>query len=39
LDAYRRILAEAPMLLAPDGLLVLEFGWDQAAAEFEALAA
>lgn len=30
LDAYRRILAEAPALLAPAGLLVLEFGWDQA---------
>lgn len=32
LDAYRRILAEAPALLAPDGLMALEFGWDQAAA-------
>ncbi len=32
LDAYRRILAEAPALLAPGGLMALEFGWDQAAA-------
>lgn len=32
LDAYRRILAEAPALLAPDELMALEFGWDQAAA-------
>ena len=28
--AYRAILAEAPRLLAPDGVLVLEIGYDQA---------
>lgn len=32
LDAYRRILAEAPALLAPGGFLALEIGWDQAEA-------
>ncbi len=32
LDAYRRILAEAPALLAPGGLMALEIGWDQAEA-------
>jgi release factor glutamine methyltransferase len=30
LDAYRTILAEAGRLLAPEGLLVLEIGYDQA---------
>jgi len=32
LDAYRRILEEVPALLAPDGFLALEMGWDQAEA-------
>jgi release factor glutamine methyltransferase len=32
LDPYRVILAQVPPLLAPDGLLVFEFGYDQAEA-------
>ena len=30
LDFYRRILAEAPQHLQPDGLLIMELGYDQA---------
>lgn len=30
LDFYRRILAEAPQHLPPDGLLIMELGYDQA---------
>ncbi len=30
LDAFQRILAAAPGRIAPDGLVVLEIGWDQA---------
>lgn len=39
LDDIRRIVADAPALLAPGGWLLLEHGWDQAAAVRELLAA
>ena len=32
LDGYRAVAADAGRLLAPNGLLVVELGWNQAAA-------